>query len=556
MTDKTDSPNNEEQKANAPDGLDLSGQQPGDSADKTVSGATETEKSNPPPNQQQESKINQGLDKDGENQQNSGQPEKPGLEVGKINPDSPDDKESLEINQGEGEENTEPPSEVVTPKSGTKEQEERIQDNEENAELKDKLETSKVSDRPSEYSQSEEQDEATGDEPNQKNQERSESKDNSETLETEVSQVQTVSDEETEAIGGEPNQNYQEHSGSEESSETSDLQKLQEQISTLKQNLEAVKEEKEQAISILQKRIHVLEEQLKEFISKMRNLNPRLKIIEAAFNKYQEQSEKDLQDFNAHSKQFERLQQQGSKLQESIESVDKNFQQKLLEYKPQPLQVPGLEQKLKQRQESLQLIGKMLGRLPEKSNFSVNDQTLPTELPKITEPELIENVKANTDNEFELAINKKLKQLGDKRFRVVSNSKNLVARYHKHLLNFIQTKVLPILDSIDDGEKYSRELKTECADVPNVLDSLLRLHDDLRKTVLNMLELVKIRPIEVEIGKKIDYNCHLPFETQPDKNLPDEIIKEVTRKGYEYQLEESEKWQVLRAAQVIVVKND
>jgi len=68
--------------------------------------------------------------------------------------------------------------------------------------------------------------------------------------------------------------------------------------------------------------------------------------------------------------------------------------------------------------------------------------------------------------------------------------------------------------------------------------------------------LVKIRPIEVEIGKKIDYNCHVPFDTQPDKYLPNEIIKEVIRKGYEYQLEESEKWQVLRPAKVIVVKND
>ncbi|NER08149.1 MAG: nucleotide exchange factor GrpE [Okeania sp. SIO3C4] len=248
------------------------------------------------------------------------------------------------------------------------------------------------------------------------------------------------------------------------------------------------------------------------------------------------------------------MQTWGNELQQRIESVVKNCQQKISEY--QPITVPKLEQRLQKRQKALELIGKMLGRLPEQTNLYVTNETPPECLPKITEAELIEIVKTNTEQDIEVVIKNKLKQVGNERWQIVSECRKLVLEYHKRLLNFVKNRVLPILDGIDDGEKYSRELKTECSDDPNILESLLQLHDDLRQIVLKMLELVNIRPIEVQIGIPIDYNCHEPFDTQPDASLENEVITEVTRKGYEYQLEESQEWQVLRPAQVIVVKNN
>ncbi|NEP79241.1 MAG: nucleotide exchange factor GrpE [Okeania sp. SIO3B3] len=313
-----------------------------------------------------------------------------------------------------------------------------------------------------------------------------------------------------------------------------EVPKLKQQVSILEKQLEEVPKLKQQ--------VSILEKQLKE-----NRLYPKQKIVETALKEDQEQWEKDEVEFKTYRQEFQQLQTWGNELQQSIKSLVKNCQQKLFEY--QPITFLELKQKLQ--------LGKMLRRLPEQTNLSVTNETLPEELPKITEPELIEIVnKTNTEKDIEVAIKNKLKQVGNKRWQIVSECRKLVLAYHKRLLNFFEKKVLPILDGIDEGEKYSRELKTECSDDPNILESLLQLHDDLRQIVLKILELVNIRPIEVQIGTPIDYNCHEPFDIQPDVSLPNEVITEVTRKGYEYQLEESQGWQVLRPAQVIVVKNN
>ena len=375
----------------------------------------------------------------------------------------------------------------------------------------------------------------------------------SETANTEPAPAKTESDSENTVgddseAGVRPSESSQSEEQKEATSEqqpendiplSEEVNQLKELVSTLQKQLEEVPE--------LKKQIYILQKQMAN------RPYPGQEIVEAALKEDQGQWKKDEEEFATYRQEFKQLQTSGNELQQRIESVVDNFQNKISEYLP--ITVPELEQKLQQRQKALELIAKMLGRLPEQTNLFVKDETPPEYLPKITELELMDIVKANTDNESELAIKKKLKQVGNERWQIVSDSRKLVSGYHKRLLNFFDKKILPILDGIDDGEKYSKELKTECDD-PNILESLLQLHDELRQIVLEMLELVKIRPIEVQIGTLIDYNCHEPFDVQPDEDLPNEVIKEVTRKGYEYQLEESQEWQVLRVAQVIVVKNN
>ena len=79
---------------------------------------------------------------------------------------------------------------------------------------------------------------------------------------------------------------------------------------------------------------------------------------------------------------------------------------------------------------------------------------------------------------------------------------------------------------------------------------------ELGKMLLDMLEAVKVYPMAVEIGKQIDYKRHEPFDVQPDENLLNEDIKEVTRQGYEYEPETDLDLIVLRSARVVVVNNN
>ena len=66
---------------------------------------------------------------------------------------------------------------------------------------------------------------------------------------------------------------------------------------------------------------------------------------------------------------------------------------------------------------------------------------------------------------------------------------------------------------------------------------------------------MNVRPMTIQIGEMVDYMQHEPFDTVQDPSLPTEAIKEEVRSGYEYWLSDSQAPTVLRAAQVVVVKN-
>jgi molecular chaperone GrpE (heat shock protein) len=74
--------------------------------------------------------------------------------------------------------------------------------------------------------------------------------------------------------------------------------------------------------------------------------------------------------------------------------------------------------------------------------------------------------------------------------------------------------------------------------------------------LLKSLENLGVKPINVEIGKPVDYLLHDPISTEEDANLSNESVKEVTRHGYEYKQDLLDKFLILRSAQVVVVKNN
>lgn len=220
-----------------------------------------------------------------------------------------------------------------------------------------------------------------------------------------------------------------------------------------------------------------------------------------------------------------------------------------------------LAKHLANRQESLQLIQKMLERLSEPLERLKNPHFSPTELIKVQESELLNLAQIPADE-------KKVKIIIDKKNREVENSRNQSIRecrdcsenLQKQWLHFIEKRFLPILDAIDSGKKYSEDLKVELPkNYPSYdeeISQYLQIYSRLQETLLTTIQKVGIQPMNVEIGKPVNYLLHDPIGTEEDFNLDNESIKEVTRKGYEYTHDLLDKTIPLRSPQVVVVKNN
>ena len=119
--------------------------------------------------------------------------------------------------------------------------------------------------------------------------------------------------------------------------------------------------------------------------------------------------------------------------------------------------------------------------------------------------------------------------------------------------------MLPILDGIYDGHKHLTpriaELQQRYAEQSSELAVWFELYGKLGNELEKVLERGDVHEIDVVPGAAIDFERHEPFAVEPEPDMENEQIKEVTRKGYEYTTHDGER-QVLRAAQVVVVKNE
>lgn len=224
------------------------------------------------------------------------------------------------------------------------------------------------------------------------------------------------------------------------------------------------------------------------------------------------------------------------------------------------LSFPDLQPLLQGRYEGLELIEKMLVRLQKPVDELSNDEILDLQLPTIGKQELIDFLNVQmSDKDAHQLIEKKLQDVENLRYQRIRKVRDLAEGLSKRCLNFIDKKVLPIVDGIDDGERYSKpllkQLKNDNLNRESQLDAWFQTYSDLRKILLDALQTVGVQCIDVKAGEPIDYMRHEPFDIQQDLKLPNESIKEVTRHGYEYKDYDESQFKVLRHAQVVVVKN-
>ncbi|KKJ00024.1 nucleotide exchange factor GrpE [Prochlorothrix hollandica] len=223
-------------------------------------------------------------------------------------------------------------------------------------------------------------------------------------------------------------------------------------------------------------------------------------------------------------------------------------------------ETPPLYKSLQSRYESLQLSNRMLDRLREPLDL-LNKSSLPAEyLFRLQMSDLVELLRSQTDeNQAKQILAKKVKEAGDIRYKTIREWRESAEKLQKQWLHFIEKKLLPALDGINDGKPYAEHLVIDLKEsyqTPSCQEQLsnwLQTYSDLEDILLKALGSLDITMMQTEVGQPVDYDRHEPIGTESDSTLPHEHIKEVTRKGYEYTI--AEQSLLLRNAQIVVVKN-
>lgn len=296
------------------------------------------------------------------------------------------------------------------------------------------------------------------------------------------------------------------------------------------------------------------------------NLSWQEKLIEEVFADDQAQYDKDREELTAYWEDIKHWQERTSSLLKHLQTTNQVCQNSLNDCNEAYQSLSEeLQDKLKGRQDGLELIRKMLERLLEQMQ-AIADKSenldIPQKLPEPNKEAIAEVVNQQADKDLApKAIKQKLKTIGNERWQIVSKNREEAKSQQKKWLQFVDRKILPILDGIDDGKKYSEqlieELKNQYSKDQENLESWFKTYDQLREELIDMLEKVQVYLMEIEVGKPVDYNRHEPFDVQFDEEKDAESVKEIVRQGYEYTAPINAKEKlVLRPAQVVVVKKN
>lgn len=270
----------------------------------------------------------------------------------------------------------------------------------------------------------------------------------------------------------------------------------------------------------------------------------------------------DEQQLNNYYSQLRYWSEVGETMMLTILSTVEVWQKQLLpECRQTKEQLPiAVQKKLQERHQGLEIVGRMLFRLVEPVQEFSQIKIYNPNLVRLNRQELIEILLNQTGQIVaQEIIENKLKEISDRRYKCIAEMRRLVEENRKRFLNFIEKKVLPIVDGVEDGQKYSQslvnQLKDENIGLGKQLDIWLQTYHQFKSNLLQLLEEIKVYPMQVKTKTPIDYRRHEPFDVQSDARLPNEYIKEIVRQGYEYSIPDCDTLQVLRPAQVIVVKN-
>jgi len=306
-----------------------------------------------------------------------------------------------------------------------------------------------------------------------------------------------------------------------------------------------------------------LDEQPESNLSQLKSsVDEQQHLIEQALAKDKAELEQDKQELKIHAQKIQQWTQRWKTLKQTLKANEERIEQILSDSRKIQGSLPHhLQEQFQGRQQGLDLIGKMLNRLLESTEIDTDDNSELLELPSLSKPDLMPLIEAEQlEQSAEKLIKNKSKEVGIQRWQLVTQQRDLAEQYRKNWLHFVERKVLPILDGINEGKQHAEtlisQLPKDNAEQEDNFKHWLQTYSDLQELFSQLLRDIKVYPMQVNIGKSMDYLRYEPFDVQPDLKLNNECVKEEIRQGYEYEIETEKEPLVLRPALVVVVKND
>jgi len=281
-------------------------------------------------------------------------------------------------------------------------------------------------------------------------------------------------------------------------------------------------------------------------------------LVHDALGEEMAECEKDNAETVLHIQNCEAVRQEAVRFYDQLSNSSEASIEILSQVPPLPEDVPDASRVLiESRLQSLALISKMIKRL--EGRIVPIDLPLSWDMPAVrgTEQSLLTIATAAESAEVaRTRIKEDLRSASLARYSLVTLPKEAGKKITKDLIDFVSRHLLPIVDSLDDGETYAKPLLepehgTSTNEFANII---LGVYGSVRKEFLLALTTIGITVTNVSCGTLIDYESQEPFDSEPESTLPDETVLSVSRNGYQRQTE-SIPQRTIRMAQVIIVKN-
>lgn len=229
------------------------------------------------------------------------------------------------------------------------------------------------------------------------------------------------------------------------------------------------------------------------------------------------------------------------------------------------------KEKLTQRKKSIDIIGRMAGRLNMRYQDlseikKISDKTfdedmgdlMPFEIPVLTERTDFNEMKEvlkQFSGESQDVVDSHYKRYGeirDKAYYLERDIQGAVDKVKKMTFDFLKDQFLPVADGIDRGLEESKKTVESIGNVetlPEIVGKWLNVYKVLHNHLQSFGDEIGMERLVAEKGDTFDETTHFVVSTEPVPELEDETILETSRPGYKLSGE------LLRPIEVIAVKN-
>ncbi|MFQ5637108.1 MAG: nucleotide exchange factor GrpE [bacterium] len=226
-------------------------------------------------------------------------------------------------------------------------------------------------------------------------------------------------------------------------------------------------------------------------------------------------------------------------------------------------QIPEeLQTNLSNRQESLDLCLKMLKRLdrlfPQFTEIHQKAKNIPELKPtlRVNVAKFKKMKKTDFEQETQL-LKKNLEEIRNHNYHLLRQKRDLVHEIRNFYYSFFQRYFFPIIDGLDSGKKFfnQEEWNKKFPDHEDLITQRAAIYDSLISRSDKFLAKFHIEQIPVARGDEFNEQKHDPFMVEEDAELRTNQIKEVNQKGFQFVDRYLEEPYIIRAPQVVVVKN-